>query len=82
MVRKLDRYSEYGWAVLILMMAIFALIAHWLACVWYAIGNSERGTPPGIGWLDQLAAQVCIPYCCLRFPTQVCAVAGNARDTV
>lgn len=57
-VRKLDRYSEYGWAVLILMMAIFALIAHWLACVWYAIGNSERGDDPGIGWLDQLAAQV------------------------
>ncbi|XP_036814769.1 potassium voltage-gated channel subfamily H member 7 isoform X6 [Oncorhynchus mykiss] len=31
--RKLDRYSEYGAAVLILLMCIFALIAHWLACI-------------------------------------------------
>lgn len=43
--RKLDRYSEYGAAVLILLMASFALIAHWLACIWYAIGNVER---PGL----------------------------------
>ena len=33
--RKIDRYSEYGAAVLILLMATFALIAHWLACIWY-----------------------------------------------
>ncbi|XP_078002287.1 voltage-gated inwardly rectifying potassium channel KCNH7 [Phascolarctos cinereus] len=31
--RKLDRYSEYGAAVLMLLMCIFALIAHWLACI-------------------------------------------------
>ncbi|KAL3986710.1 KRAB domain-containing zinc finger protein [Sarotherodon galilaeus] len=37
--RKLDRYSEYGAAVLFLLMCTFALIAHWLACIWYAIGN-------------------------------------------
>ena len=28
--RKLDRYSEYGAAVLFLLMCTFALIAHWL----------------------------------------------------
>lgn len=33
--RKLDRYSEYGAAVLFLLMCTFALIAHWLACIWY-----------------------------------------------
>ena len=33
--RKLDRYSEYGAAVLLLLMATFALIAHWLACIRY-----------------------------------------------
>lgn len=32
--RKIDRYSEYGAAVLVLLMASFALIAHWLACIW------------------------------------------------
>jgi len=33
--RKIDRYSEYGAAVLLLLMATFALIAHWLACIWW-----------------------------------------------
>ncbi|XP_067933844.1 potassium voltage-gated channel subfamily H member 6-like [Watersipora subatra] len=62
-VRKLDRYSEYGGAVLILMMAIFALIAHWLACMWYAIGNGERtNNGPKIGWLDILSEQIKEPY--------------------
>ena len=40
--RKLDRYSEYGAAVLLLLMAGFCLIAHWLACIWYAIAKVER----------------------------------------
>ncbi|XP_077475319.1 potassium voltage-gated channel subfamily H member 6a isoform X1 [Stigmatopora argus] len=61
--RKLDRYSEYGAAVLFLLMCTFALIAHWLACIWYAIGNVERtGTARvgvlKIGWLDNLAEQI------------------------
>jgi len=54
--RKIDRYSEYGAAVLLLLVAAFALVAHWLACIWYAIGNAERATTyPKIGWLDVLA---------------------------
>ncbi|XP_019739341.1 potassium voltage-gated channel subfamily H member 6-like isoform X2 [Hippocampus comes] len=60
--RKLDRYSEYGAAVLFLLMCTFALIAHWLACIWYAIGNVERSTSAGIGWLDTLAEQLGRPY--------------------
>nr|XP_057917628.1 potassium voltage-gated channel subfamily H member 2-like isoform X3 [Doryrhamphus excisus] len=60
--RKLDRYSEYGAAVLFLLMCTFALIAHWLACIWYAIGNVERLTSAGIGWLDTLADQLGRPY--------------------
>ncbi|XP_050428513.1 potassium voltage-gated channel subfamily H member 2 isoform X2 [Adelges cooleyi] len=54
--RKIDRYSEYGAAVLLLLMATFALIAHWLACIWYAIGNAERPhLASKVGWLDILA---------------------------
>ena len=34
--RRIDQYSEYGAAVLLLLMASFTLIAHWLACVFYA----------------------------------------------
>uniref|UniRef100_A0A668APF9 Potassium voltage-gated channel subfamily H member 2 n=1 Tax=Myripristis murdjan TaxID=586833 RepID=A0A668APF9_9TELE len=60
--RKLDRYSEYGAAVLFLLMCTFALIAHWLACIWYAIGNVERSTSAGIGWLDSLGDQLGKPY--------------------
>ncbi|MBN3312055.1 KCNH7 protein, partial [Atractosteus spatula] len=57
--RKLDRYSEYGAAVLFLLMCTFALIAHWLACIWYAIGNVERPYMDNkIGWLDNLADQI------------------------
>uniref|UniRef100_A0A4W3I7D3 Potassium voltage-gated channel subfamily H member 7 n=1 Tax=Callorhinchus milii TaxID=7868 RepID=A0A4W3I7D3_CALMI len=57
--RKLDRYSEYGAAVLMLLMCIFALIAHWLACIWYAIGNVERPyLLHKIGWLDSLGQQI------------------------
>eukprot|EP00066_Takifugu_rubripes_P008983 XP_003975568.1 PREDICTED: potassium voltage-gated channel subfamily H member 2-like [Takifugu rubripes] len=60
--RKLDRYSEYGAAVLFLLMCTFALIAHWLACIWYAIGNVEHSTSAGIGWLDNLGEQLGKPY--------------------
>ncbi|XP_041103322.1 potassium voltage-gated channel subfamily H member 2-like isoform X2 [Polyodon spathula] len=57
--RKLDRYSEYGAAVLFLLMCTFALIAHWLACIWYAIGNVERHyLSPRIGWLYSLGDQI------------------------
>ncbi|XP_056246313.1 potassium voltage-gated channel subfamily H member 2-like isoform X2 [Seriola aureovittata] len=60
--RKLDRYSEYGAAVLFLLMCSFALIAHWLACIWYAIGNVDRSASAGIGWLDTLGDQLGKPY--------------------
>jgi hypothetical protein len=51
--RKLDRYSEYGAAVLLLLMATFALIAHWLACIWYAIGSAELPYKE-YSWLNHL----------------------------
>ncbi|KAG1969559.1 potassium voltage-gated channel subfamily H [Pimephales promelas] len=60
--RKLDRYSEYGAAVLFLLMCTFALIAHWLACIWYAIGNVERNSNSRIGWLESLGDQLGKPY--------------------
>uniref|UniRef100_A0A674CMY4 Ion transport domain-containing protein n=1 Tax=Salmo trutta TaxID=8032 RepID=A0A674CMY4_SALTR len=55
--RKLDRYSEYGAAVLFLLMCTFVLIAHWLACIWYAVGYVERPYTE-TGWLDNLAEQL------------------------
>jgi hypothetical protein len=68
--RKLDRYSEYGAAVLLLLMATFALIAHWLACIWYAIGSHELPHKE-ITWLHQLAKNLNEPYATTNgsFPT-------------
>lgn len=40
-VRKLDRYLEYGAAMLILLLCFYMLVAHWLACIWYSIGESS-----------------------------------------
>lgn len=51
--RKLDRYSEYGLAVILLLTCLFMLVAHWLACIWHAIGASEAQSE--IGWLALLA---------------------------
>ena len=53
--RKLDRYSEYGTAVVILLTCLFTLIAHWLASVWHAIGFSE--TQNKFGWIQKLQRQ-------------------------
>lgn len=63
--RKLDHYSEYGISVLLLLMCSFALLAHWLACIWYFIGNIEHemeDPSTTIGWLDSLATQINQPY--------------------
>ncbi|MGH0156016.1 UNVERIFIED_CONTAM: hypothetical protein FKN15_029826 [Acipenser sinensis] len=55
--------SEKIFSVLFLLMCTFALIAHWLACIWYAIGNVERPyMVHKIGWLDGLADQIGKPY--------------------
>ena len=61
--RRIDQYSEYGAAVLILLMATFTLIAHWLACVFYAIASFERPRlNREIGWLYQLSSDLGKPY--------------------
>ncbi|CAF1330113.1 unnamed protein product [Adineta steineri] len=45
--RKLDNYLEYGAAVLLLLICVFVLVAHWFACVWYTIGFQEGRGGPG-----------------------------------
>ena len=36
------RYSQYSMVVLTLLMMTFALLAHWLACIWFVIGQAEQ----------------------------------------
>jgi len=62
--RRIDQYSEYGAAVLVLLMATYTLIAHWLACLYYAMAFYERPNleEKQIGWLYKLADTVNKPF--------------------
>ena len=39
---KCYRYSQYSMVILTLLMMTFALLAHWLACIWFVIGQAEQ----------------------------------------
>ncbi|KAL5008520.1 hypothetical protein ScPMuIL_014101 [Solemya velum] len=54
-VRKLDHYLEYGAAMLVLLILVFILFAHWFACIWYSIGWQELKDGVTFGWLPVLA---------------------------
>ncbi|XP_038064905.1 potassium voltage-gated channel unc-103-like [Patiria miniata] len=54
--RRLDQYSQYAPAVICLLMSAFTLVAHWMACCWYSIGEGERDLE--YGWLNQLSRDV------------------------
>lgn len=41
LLQKMDRYSQHSTVVLTLLMSMFALLAHWMACIWYIIGKKE-----------------------------------------
>ncbi|XP_040916444.1 potassium voltage-gated channel subfamily H member 5 isoform X3 [Toxotes jaculatrix] len=65
--RKLDHYLEYGAAVLVLLVCVFGLVAHWLACIWYSIGDYEvideaTNSIKMDSWLYQLAISIGSPY--------------------
>ncbi|XP_048526219.1 potassium voltage-gated channel protein eag isoform X1 [Dendroctonus ponderosae] len=61
-VRKLDRYLEYGAAMLILLLCFYMLVAHWLACIWYSIGRSDADNGVQYSWLWKLANITQSPY--------------------
>ncbi|KAM7030009.1 voltage-gated delayed rectifier potassium channel KCNH4 [Acridotheres tristis] len=66
LLQKLDRYSQYSAMVLTLLMSMFALLAHWLACIWYVIGRKELESDDprtwDIGWLNELGKRLEAPY--------------------
>ncbi|XP_061579210.1 potassium voltage-gated channel subfamily H member 8 [Cololabis saira] len=73
LLQKLERYSQYSAVVLTLLMSMFALLAHWMACVWYFIGRKEIEIPGSwdIGWLHELAKRLGTPYFLSSLTTQV-----------
>ncbi|XP_013374844.1 PREDICTED: potassium voltage-gated channel subfamily H member 4 isoform X2 [Chinchilla lanigera] len=66
LLQKLERYSQCSAVVLTLLMSVFALLAHWMACVWYVIGRREmEANDPllwDIGWLQELGRRLDAPY--------------------
>ncbi|KAL6478258.1 hypothetical protein MHYP_G00140930 [Metynnis hypsauchen] len=65
--RKLDHYIEYGAAVLVLLVCVFGLAAHWLACIWYSIGDyevidEEHNSVRKDSWLYLLGETAGTPY--------------------
>ncbi|XP_026101225.1 potassium voltage-gated channel subfamily H member 4 [Carassius auratus] len=66
LLQKLDRYSQYSAMVLTLLMSMFALLAHWMACIWYIIGRKEMETNANgawdNGWLHELGRRLDKPY--------------------
>ncbi|XP_063778263.1 potassium voltage-gated channel subfamily H member 8 isoform X3 [Pseudophryne corroboree] len=66
LLQKLDRYSQHSTIVLTLLMSMFALLAHWMACIWYVIGRMEmeENNPLtwDIGWLHELGKRLESPF--------------------
>uniref|UniRef100_A0A668AW70 Voltage-gated delayed rectifier potassium channel KCNH4 n=1 Tax=Myripristis murdjan TaxID=586833 RepID=A0A668AW70_9TELE len=65
LLQKLDRYSQHSTVVLTLLMFVFALVAHWMACIWYIIGKMEieaNAYSWEIGWLHELGRRLESPY--------------------
>ncbi|XP_076035151.1 eag-like K[+] channel isoform X2 [Oratosquilla oratoria] len=60
LMQKMERYSQYSALILTLLMFFFTLLAHWLACVWYAIAEDEMQLGPQgeIGWIYDLAERL------------------------
>lgn len=53
--------------MLVLLVCVFGLAAHWLACIWYSIGdyeviNEELNRIRTDSWLYQLGETVGMPY--------------------
>ncbi|KAM6189049.1 voltage-gated inwardly rectifying potassium channel KCNH3 [Sarcoramphus papa] len=79
---NLDRYSQYSAVVLALLMVVFGLLAHWVACGWFFLGQREvEGSPaalPEIGWLQELARRLETPYYLAR---RNCSAGGAGNGT-
>ncbi len=60
--------TEYRSAVLFFLMLLFAIAAHWLACIFHFIAILER---PNLhvkySWLDHLADKYKMPYRMFNF---------------
>ncbi|KAJ8350465.1 hypothetical protein SKAU_G00255950 [Synaphobranchus kaupii] len=85
LLQKLERYSQYSAVVLTLLMSMFALLAHWMACIWYFIGRREIESHSPVtwdtGWLHELGKRLGTPYF-LSPLTSLLGVSGSLPTTL
>ena len=48
--------------MLVLLILVFILFAHWFACIWYSIGYTELQSNVTFGWLPELARMTRQPF--------------------
>jgi potassium voltage-gated channel Eag-related subfamily H protein 8 len=58
---KMDRYSQYSYIILTLLILMFSLLAHWLACLWYVIAIEELSAHPewDFGEFNRITFDLC-----------------------
>ncbi|XP_071451245.1 voltage-gated delayed rectifier potassium channel KCNH8 [Hetaerina americana] len=58
LLQRMDRHSQHSAAILSLLMLSFTLLAHWLACLWYVVADTERSKHKSdwdLGWIHHMA---------------------------
>ncbi|XP_046397487.1 potassium voltage-gated channel subfamily H member 4 [Ischnura elegans] len=58
LLQRMDRHSQHSAAILSLLMLSFTLLAHWLACLWYVVADTERAKHKpdwDLGWIHHMA---------------------------
>uniref|UniRef100_A0A1I8GSH9 Potassium voltage-gated channel subfamily H member 2 n=1 Tax=Macrostomum lignano TaxID=282301 RepID=A0A1I8GSH9_9PLAT len=62
--QKIDRYAQYSSLVLLLLISMFALSAHWFACIWLVIGRKqlELNQTREISWMSKLSDDMKAPF--------------------
>ena len=53
--RAMHRFLESSFALLLLMLSFYVIVAHWFACVFYVIGMEDLKNGIEHGWLSKLA---------------------------
>ena len=53
--RAMHRFLESSFALLLLMLSFYVIVAHWFACIFYVIGREDLKNGVQYGWLSSLS---------------------------
>ena len=60
--RAMHRFLESSFALLLLMLSFYVIVAHWFACVFYVIGREDLKQGIQHGWLSELSNTTGAPF--------------------